>query len=85
MHESGLIRQLVQTALDASAERGGELRGIHIRLGVLAGGSAAHLREHFEQEITRRDLPSLSLTIVEDSEFLGGIEIESIELMKQPS
>lgn len=83
MHESGLIRQLMQTALDAAAEHNSALRGIHLRLGVLAGGSAQHLREHFEQEIQRRALPSIELSIVEDSEFLGGIEIESIELAEE--
>ncbi|MEL0081416.1 MAG: hypothetical protein VW985_00035 [Gammaproteobacteria bacterium] len=85
MHESGLIRQLLQTALNGATEQGGELRGIHIRLGVLAGGSADHLREHFEQEISQRNLGTIALEIVEDGEFLGGIEIESIELTEETS
>lgn len=83
MHESGLIRQLMQTALDAAAERGCELRAVHLRLGVLAGGTADHLRDHFEQEIATRALPPVALAIVEAPEFLGGIEIESIELAEE--
>ena len=49
-------------------------------LGVLAICMGIVSQQHFEQEISLRNLQPLSLNIVEDSEFLGGIEIESIEL-----
>lgn len=80
MHESGLIRQLIQTALDTAIQHNAELQGIDVRIGVLAGGSAEHLHEHFEQEVARLGLAPITLNMVEEPEFLGGIEIESIEL-----
>ena len=79
MHESGLIERLVDTALREAASRGAELVGIELRLGVLAGGSPDHLREHFEHECARRSL-TLALDISADPDYPGGIEITGLSL-----
>jgi hypothetical protein len=80
MHESGVIRKLIKVALDEAKRRGGELVGIDVRLGVLAGGSPSHLREHFEIELGALGLPEVDLRIVEAPEYPGGVEITGIEL-----
>lgn len=79
MHESGLIQSLVETALREAAVRGAELAGIELRLGVLAGGSPAHLREHFEHECERRGL-KLALDIHAQPDYPGGVEITGLTL-----
>ncbi|TQV86142.1 hydrogenase maturation nickel metallochaperone HypA [Exilibacterium tricleocarpae] len=80
MHETGMIRSLLDTALATARDRGSQLRAVSVRLGVLAGGSAAHLRTHFEQEIGRRKLDGISLDIVEDPDYLGSVEVVSVDL-----
>ena len=61
-------------------DRGGELRAIDVRLGVLAGGSPDHLREHFEVELRRRGATGIELRIEEQPAYPGGVEITGIEL-----
>lgn len=80
MHESGVIQKLLQIAFDEAERRGGELRAIDVRLGVLAGGSPQHLREHFEVELQRRGAAGIELNIEEQPAYPGGVEITGIEL-----
>lgn len=80
MHESGVIRRLVELALDEAARRGGRLRAIEVRLGALAGGSPEHLREHFEHELARRGQAGIALRIEEQPAYPGGVELVGIEL-----
>ena len=80
MHESGLIRRLIEAARAEAEARGGSLRAIHVRLGALAGGSPAHLREHFEIELERMGLPAMRLHIAEAPEHPAGVELTGIEL-----
>ena len=79
MHESGMIQKLVRTALEEAERRGGRLTAIDIRLGALAGGSAAHLREHFEHECQRRGL-QLALELRAQPDYPGGVEITGLTL-----
>jgi Zn finger protein HypA/HybF involved in hydrogenase expression len=80
MHESGVIQKLVQIAFDEAARRGGRLRAISVRLGVLAGGSPEHLRDHFEHELARRGVADIELRIDAQPAYPGGVEITGIEL-----
>lgn len=84
MHESGIIRKLVRTAMQEAAHRGGRLACIHVRLGALAGGSAAHLREHFEEESRALGLDGVGLVITEAPEHPAGVEITGIEVARAP-
>ncbi|NIB45017.1 hydrogenase maturation nickel metallochaperone HypA [Pseudomaricurvus alkylphenolicus] len=80
MHETGLIRNLLETAMATARSHGSELRAVTLRLGALAGGSANHLRSHFEVEIANRNLGDIGLDIIEDPDYLGGVEIVSVDL-----
>lgn len=80
MHESGLIQSLLRTALGEADRRNAELAGIDVRLGVLAGGSPEHFREHFELALEELGLGPIRLTIEEDPEYPGGVEIVGVEL-----
>ena len=80
MHESGLIRRMIDTARREAERRGGSLAGIEVRLGALAGGSPEHLREHFEIELARLELVDIGLEIIEAPEHPGGVEIIGISV-----
>ncbi len=80
MHETGLIRTLIEKARAEAEARSAELRGIHIRLGALAGGSPAHLREHFELELERLGLAGIALHIEEAPAHPAGVEITGVDL-----
>ena len=80
MHESGMIQSLLRTASAEAARRNAELVGIEVRLGVLAGGSPEHLREHFEIELARLGLGQIALHITNDPDYPGGVEIVGLEL-----
>jgi hypothetical protein len=80
MHESGLIRRLLQVAMDEAARRGGTLAAVHVRLGALAGGSPDHLREHFAIEARRLGMALPWLNIEEDPDSPTGVEITAIEV-----
>lgn len=82
MHESGLIRKLIQIAIDEATSRGGDLRSISIRLGALAGGSPEHLRGHFEIELRELGLEAIRLDIEEEPFSPTGVDITSIEIAK---
>jgi len=82
MHESGMIQRLLQTALSEAQRQGGKLVGIDVRLGALAGGSAEHLREHFEEEARAMDL-NLTLEIVESPMHPAGVEITGISVARR--
>lgn len=83
MHESGIIRKLVRTALDEAERRGGRLARIHVRLGALAGGSAAHLREHFAHELGALGLDGIEMVIEEAPAHPAGVEITGIEIVER--
>ena len=80
MHESGMIRRLIEVARQEATQRGGTLRGIDVRLGALAGGDEAHLREHLEIELARLGISQVTLHIVSEPMRPTGIEITGIEV-----
>lgn len=82
MHESGMIRSLLNTAQASAQEHESQLRGVTVRLGVLAGGTVEHLREHFEEETARLQWGQIELNIVEDPDYLGGVELVSVDLAR---
>ena len=82
MHESGIIRKLVSTALHEAERRGGRLARIHVRLGALAGGTAAHLREHFARELDALGLDGIEMVIEEAPAHPAGVEITGIEMVQ---
>ena len=82
MHETGVIRKLLQVAIDEANKQGGELSAVDVRLGVLAGGSPAHLREHFEIELQGLGMSRVDLRIQEAPDYPGGVEITGIEITK---
>ena len=82
MHETGMIRKLIEAARAEAGRQGGRLCAVQVRLGALAGGSAAHLREHFELELERLGLTDIRLDIEQMPTYPGGVEITSIELIK---
>ena len=84
MHESGVITRLLDVALAEAERREARLVKLHLRLGALAGGSPAHLREHFEIELMRRELAGVGLELRVDEDHPGGIELTSVELEAQP-
>ena len=83
MHESGMIQKLLRTALAEADRHEAELAGIELRLGVLAGGSPNHLREHFEIERARLGLAQISLDMQVDPDYPGGIEITGVQLRER--
>lgn len=83
MHESGLIQSLLRTAMTEAERRAAELVGIDVRLGVLAGGSPEHLREHFEIELARLGHGPIALNIAADPDYPGGIELVGVELRER--
>ena len=80
MHETRLIRRLIETAQAEARQRGGDLRAIHVRLGALAGGSPEHLRQHFVIEARALGLEGLGLHIDEAPECPAGVEITGLEV-----
>ena len=80
MHESGVIRRLIQMATAEAARRGATLRGVDVRLGVLAGGSPEHLRAHFEAEVKALGIGPLTINIDNDPDYPGGVELTGIDL-----
>lgn len=82
MHESRVIRRLLDVALAAAKAQGATLVGIDVRLGVLAGGSPSHLREHFEIELSQLGLAGIALRIVDAPDHPGGVEITGLELRR---
>lgn len=60
MHEGGLVRALIRMALERA--EGAPLRRVGVRIGALAGVSAAHLRDHWDEEV--RGTPAASAELV---------------------
>ena len=84
MHETGVIRRLIESAQAEARKRGAPLRGIYVRLGALAGGSPDHLREHFETQARELGLETLELHIESDPDRPSGVEITGIDLGGEP-
>lgn len=82
MHESGLIRRMIATALAEAERQHATLAGVEIRLGALAGGSPDHLREHFEIELAALGLADVALDIHEAPDHPGGVEIVGLTLRR---
>lgn len=82
MHESGTIQKLLRVAFDEAERQGATLRAIEIRLGALAGGSPAHMREHFEIELKKSGAADIELRIEAVPEYPGGVEITGLELSR---
>ena len=85
MHESGMIRSLVEKMEQVSrANGGGAVARVKVRIGALANISASHFREHFEIETIGTIAEGSELEILESSEFshpqAGHILLESLEL-----
>lgn len=79
-----MITRLLDIALAEAERREARLVKLHLRLGALAGGSPAHLREHFEIELGRRDLADVGLELQVDEDYPGGVELTSVQLEAQP-
>lgn len=61
MHETGLIRGLVRATRAAAG--GGRVVAVGVRVGALAGISAQHLREHWEEELRGTEVEGAALTV----------------------
>ena len=85
MHETGLIRKLIQQALDEARRRDASLRGISVRLGALAGGTPEHLAEHFRIEADALGLSDLTLDMQSEPARPSGVEIVGLELSERES
>ena len=83
MHESGMIRRLVDLALAEAERRASRLAAVHIRLGVLAGGSVEHLREHFAVELEQRGFAGIDLDVTADPDYPGGVELTGVDLVDE--
>jgi len=52
MHETGLVRDLVQKIAHAAREAGADgVSDVHVWMGALVPFSEAHFRDHFEEEV----------------------------------
>mgnify|MGYP001597188625 FL=1 len=64
MHEAGMIRDLLTKIEELAArESGTQVTGVAVWLGALSHISAAHFREHFENETTGTIAERASLDI----------------------
>jgi len=85
MHETGLVRDLVNrleaTARDAGAEK---VVGVTVWLGALSQMSAEHFREHFEAGVrgTMADGAALALEVSDDLSHphAQSVMLQSVEL-----
>ncbi|MBX3469638.1 MAG: hydrogenase maturation nickel metallochaperone HypA [Planctomycetes bacterium] len=85
MHETGLIRRLIQAALAAAeAEGGGRVTGVGLKVGALTGLSEGHLREHWDEAVPGTPLEGAALRITCAEDLAdpdgAGVVLEWIEL-----
>ncbi len=85
MHDTGLVRDLVQRIGQAAAAHGAvRVRGVHVWLGALSHLSAAHFREHFAIEARGSAAEGARLTITESADpgdpNAQHLRLESLEL-----
>ena len=85
MHESGIIRDLVRRVEAAAHDAGAEkVSGVEVWVGALSQMSAAHFREHFEEE-SRGTLAEGAALVLELSDDLGDpraltVVLQSVDL-----
>jgi hydrogenase nickel incorporation protein HypA/HybF len=85
VHETGVIRRLMEAALAAArAEGGGPITRVGVKVGALTGLSAGHLREHWAEEVAGTSLAAASLDVTAsedpaDPDALG-VVLEWVEL-----
>lgn len=85
MHETGLVRRLVQAAQGiAAAEGGGRIIAVGVKVGALTGLSSDHLREHWEHEAASCGLAGASLHVTSSGDpadrDADGVILEWVEL-----
>lgn len=85
MHETGLIRQLIQAALAAArAGGGGEVQAVGVKVGALTGLSGEHLREHWQEAVPGTGLEGATLQLTCSDDPLdpdaAGVLLEWVEL-----
>lgn len=61
MHETGLIRRLVELA--RAAADGGEVTSVGVKIGALTGLSSEHLREHWDEAVPGTGLEGATLRV----------------------
>jgi hydrogenase nickel incorporation protein HypA/HybF len=85
MHETGLVRRLVEAARAiAASEGGGRIIGVGVKVGALTGLSSEHLREHWDHEVggTGLEGAALRVTCSDDAADVDatGVILEWVEL-----
>lgn len=85
MHETGLVRRLVEAARSiAAAQGGGRILAVGVKVGALTGLSSDHLREHWDHEVggTGLEGATLRVTCSEDPADADatGVVLEWVEL-----
>lgn len=80
MHEHGLMRKLLSQASGEAAARGGELRGLRVRLGALTTSDEDHFRGDFEHVREEIGMPPLALEVEMAPDHPAGVELLSIEV-----
>ena len=85
MHETGLVRDLIQRIGQAAAAHGAaRVCGVRVRLGALSHLSAAHFREHFAIEARGSAAEGACLTITLSADPADPdaqhLRLESLEL-----
>lgn len=85
MHETGLVRRLVESARAiAAAEGGGRILEVGVKVGALTGISADHLREHWDHEVRALGLEGAALQVTCSDDLAdadaNGVILEWVEL-----
>ena len=85
MHESGMIRGLVEKMEEVvNIQGGGKVAKVKVCIGALANISASHFREHFEIETVGTLAEGSSLEVEESQDYThphaASVVLESVEL-----
>jgi Zn finger protein HypA/HybF involved in hydrogenase expression len=85
VHETGLVRRLVEAARRiAAAEGGGHILEVAVKVGALTGISAAHLRDHWVEEVRGTPLEGAELKVACSDDptdaDADGVILESVQL-----
>lgn len=65
MHESGMVKGLLRATLETAEREGGRVKAVGVRLGALAGISAEHLREHWDEALRGTAAEGAALVVVQ--------------------